>query len=410
MQPKVLLATTVSWPSGARLAAAFAKVGCTVDAFAPEGAPVTRSRFVDAHRLYDVFAPLSSLDGAIAASKPDLIVPCDDRALAQLLALAEKNEAARPLISRSLGRLESYPLLMSRCDLIAAAADLGLRVAETAAVASEQQLSAAIARFGLPAALKLDGSWGGGGVALVHTPEEALAAFRRFCEPPARLRGLLRAVKRRDAHFAMAALKPQKPSLSLQRFIAGTPANTAFACWQGKVLAAVHVDVLQTQETNGPACVVRRVEDADMQEAAVRLAERFQLSGLHGLDFMRDREGRAHLIESNPRATQTAALALGEGRDLIAAVIAAATYARPVPRPAVSENPTIAFFPQEWARDPTSRWLTEAYHDVPWEDPAVLRAGLAPPPVPLFPAARALAFAFRGWASFTSWKPSRPSV
>jgi hypothetical protein len=40
----------------------------------------------------------------------------------------------------------------------------------------------------------------------------------------------------------------------------------------------------------------------------------------------------------------------------------------------VTENNTIALFPQEWKRDPESPFLSSAYHDVPWDEPAVVSA------------------------------------
>ena len=40
----------------------------------------------------------------------------------------------------------------------------------------------------------------------------------------------------------------------------------------------------------------------------------------------------------------------------------------------MTEKDTIALFPQEWLRDPASTFLTSAYHDVPWEEPELLRA------------------------------------
>jgi hypothetical protein len=44
------------------------------------------------------------------------------------------------------------------------------------------------------------------------------------------------------------------------------------------------------------------------------------------------------------------------------------------PVPKVTENETIALFPQEWARDPKSEFLQSAYHDVPWEEPELIRS------------------------------------
>ena len=84
--------------------------------------------------------------------------------------------------------------------------------------------------------------------------------------------------------------------------------------------------------------------------------------------------GNAYLIEINPRATQVGHLALGSGRDLPAALYAALSGNPVQAAPKVTENDTITLFPQEWVRDPASPYLTSGYHDVPWEEPELLRA------------------------------------
>jgi hypothetical protein len=33
----------------------------------------------------------------------------------------------------------------------------------------------------------------------------------------------------------------------------------------------------------------------------------------------------------------------------------------------------VAFFPAEWQRDMASPYLTSGFHNVPWDDPAILR-------------------------------------
>ena len=175
-----------------------------------------------------------------------------------------------------------------------------------------------------------------------------------------------------------AAIGAPAATISLQRFIAGTPATTAFACWKGRVLATIHMDVLETLDSTGPASVMRRVDCPDMEEAASRIADRFCLSGLHGLDFVRDAYGRAHLIEINPRATQASPLALGAGHDLAAAMVGCVSRRTPGARPVLTDNPVIALFPQEWRRNPQSDWIKSAYLDAPWDDPGVLKACLEP--------------------------------
>jgi hypothetical protein len=83
--------------------------------------------------------------------------------------------------------------------------------------------------------------------------------------------------------------------------------------------------------------------------------------------------GNAYLIEINARATQIGHLALGPGRDLPAALYAAVTGNMVQPAPKLTEKDTIALFPQEWLRNPKSPFLESGYHDVPWEEPELVR-------------------------------------
>lgn len=376
MAPRILLVTTVEWPSSARLASAFAAAGATVEAVYPRGHVITGSRFVSAHHRYTAWAPLTSITKAIARAQPDLVVPCDDRAVAKLVRL--DRGALRPLIERSLGAPAKYAALMARGTFIDAARAAGIVAPETYVVPDETLLDEILGRAGFPCVIKADGSWGGDGVAVVHDRAEAHEVYRRFALAPGRLRSLVRAVKRRDVHFLREMVRPRPMTVSVQRFVSGRPFTTAFACWKGRVLGAIHMEVLETLGPTGPASVLRRIDCQRMDYAAVRIAEQFGLSGLHGLDFMRDAGGQPHLIEINPRATQSAPLALGPGHDLAAALASCiAPLPRPV-RPTVTDNQVIALFPQEWRRDPASAWLASAHLDVPWDDPAVLLACLAP--------------------------------
>lgn len=378
MRPTLLLVSSTGWPSAARLAAAFSRLDWRVELLAPSDSLATTSRFIDARHDYSAFTPLSTLRHAIRASGPDFMIPCDDRAVRQMLTLGRRDEQLADLIARSLGAPRAYPNLMSRAGLIAAAQADGIRVPPARAIADETDLEAGLSRFGLPVVLKSDGSWGGDGVAIVHTRAEALAAFRRLSRPVSPLRGLARAMRRRDPHHLADAIAPVRPVVSMQSFVPGTPATTAVACWQGEVLGAIHADVVASNGKTGPACVVRRCRDAEMEAAAAKLARRFGLSGLHGLDFIRDGAGKVHLLEINPRATQTAALAFGDGGDLVAALSARIAGRPSRARRPVIEADTVALFPQEWRRDPASPYLSMAHHDVPWDDPGLLRAATEP--------------------------------
>ena len=145
-----------------------------------------------------------------------------------------------------------------------------------------------------------------------------------------------------------------------------------------QVLASLHFEVLQKIDAAGHATVIRRIEHSEMSDAAGKIARRLSLSGFYALDFMiESKTGYAYVIEINPRTTQVGHLALGKGEDLPAALYAALTPSVPPVKPCVTENGTTALFPQAWKSEPTSAFLTTAYHNVPWQAPAMVSAPLA---------------------------------
>ncbi len=380
MKTKILLAATVDWPSVARYANGFAASGCSVEVMTPEGSPACISRYVDKCHAYDAFRPLSSLRRAIRDSGAALIVACDDRVVRQLVRLYEKEapsgSSIAQLIEASLGQPKNYARLMSRNDSLASLREAGVRVPQTFAAASEAELDVALERVGLPAVLKQDGSWGGEGVVIVRDRTEAFRAYRRLSTPPSRLRSLYRAVKRRDPHHLVAALVPPRWSVSVQQFVEGTPAASAFAAWKGEVVGSISYDVLVADREIGPPNVIRRVDCAEIDGATKIVARTFGLSGLHGIDFIRDSSGAVHLIEVNPRATQGGTLAFGKNRDLPASLAAAIAPDVTGMRKAI-ESDIVVFFPREWAKNPASPYLAMGHHDVPWDDPGVLKAALS---------------------------------
>lgn len=56
---------------------------------------------------------------------------------------------------------------------------------------------------------------------------------------------------------------------------------------------------------------VRLIDHSEMAQAACKLAQRLELSGFHGLDFVLEADsGAAYLIELNPRCTQLGHLSI----------------------------------------------------------------------------------------------------
>ena len=157
-------------------------------------------------------------------------------------------------------------------------------------------------------------------------------------------------------------------AISVQSYVAGRPANVAVACWRGKVVAHVAVEVMQSAAPFGMATVVRVVDGDAMVATARSICSHFKLSGFHGFDFLiEDESGAAKLIEINPRATQIDHFSLGPGRDLAAALFEVLSGDSVACRSPIQYR-DVSLFPGEWQRDRHSSYLTSTFHDIPTKD------------------------------------------
>ncbi|PYX10834.1 MAG: hypothetical protein DMG88_01030 [Acidobacteria bacterium] len=382
MKPTVLLATTSSWFPTARLAVALAHAGFTVDAVCPPRHPLDKTSAVRQMCAYHGLTPLRSFADAVAATKPDFILPGDDLATRHLHHLHGRECAQERagseicnLIERSLGAPESFAIVYARTAFMRLAQEEGIRVPQTETISNTHDLRAWLAQMGFPTVLKADCTSGGEGVRVVHTIEEAEHAYRRLQAPPLLARAAKRALVDQDKTLVWPSLLRRRPVVNGQAFVAGREATSTVACWNGVVLAGLHFEVLKKRSSAGPATVMRLIENAEMTAAAEKIARRLNLSGVHGLDFMLEADtGNAFLIEINPRSTQVGHLTLGPGRDLPAALYAAVSGQAVQPAAKLTEKDTIALFPHEWLQDPASSFLQSGYHDVPWQEPELVRA------------------------------------
>jgi len=381
VKPTVLVVSTSRSFSPARLAMALVNAGCTVKAVCPPRHPLVKTNAVSQVYTYHGLAPLVSIAGAIATTKPDLVLPFDDVATLHLHELhhreLRRGKAGAPtcsLIERSLGAPASFPIVYARTTTMELAEQDGIRVPKSEVVRNTEDLRLSITRMGLPVVLKANGTSGGDGISIVHTIEEAQHALRALAAPPLVVRVAKRALFDQDLTLVWPSLLRKRYVVNAQAFVPGREATSAIACWKGTVLASLHFEVLRKQDAGGPSTVLRLIENAEMSAAAEKMARRLGLSGLHGFDFMLEEQtGNAYLIEINPRATQVGHLTLGPGRDLPAALHAAVTGEVIRTAPKLTENDTIALFPQEWIRNPASAFLRSGYHDVPWEEPDLIR-------------------------------------
>jgi glutathione synthase/RimK-type ligase-like ATP-grasp enzyme len=383
----VLLTATLRWPIAARLAIAFAGLGCRVAAICPRQHPVLATRALQRAYRYPVLATLSGLSAAINSANPDLVLPCDDGAAVDLQRLHEsigtdvpQAHAMRALIERSMGDPAACLQATARGQLMALAGEVGVVTPANATVGSSAELARWLRQHGFPAVLKLDDSWGGLGVAIVEDLPAALRAFSLMTSRPRLVNALTRLLLDRDPRAFLASLDGVPRAVTVQEFIPGTPANRAVACWQGDVLAGISVEAIRTQHRVGPATVVRACPNPEMSRAVAALVRRLGISGLWGADFiLHASTGVPYLIEVNPRATPVCHLAMAGTDSLPAALYSRLRCAVPQPVNARIEQEHVAMFPGEWQRDPFSPYLATGYHDIPWEEPELVRDSLARP-------------------------------
>ncbi len=375
--PKILLAATNWWPHSARLAIALSEAGCEVQAVFPRGNPLSKLAFVRPVP-YSPWHPRKSLYSAIAASEPSVVIPCDDRAVRHLYelhgqAIADGDSNLAHLIEDSLGSPSAYPVLNSRYEILRVARETGISTPEMSLIQTDADIDCWCARQEGPWVLKADGTSGGFGVKIVHAETAARRAAAAMRRPMNIMVALKRAAIDRDC-FVFEDLAPRfPPAVIAQEYITGRPANVAVFAFQGEVLAAICVEVAVAYSETGAATVVRVVESPAMLQAAKALVKRLSLSGFCGLDFMIERDSDVPLlIEVNARVTPQCHIRLGNGRDLVSALCMVLT-GRVASLKCVTRSGIIAYFPQAWDCNSWSEFLHNAYHDVPWEEPALVR-------------------------------------
>lgn len=383
--PKILMAATMRWPLGARLAMAFRALGCSVSTWTPKGHPLETVTGISRRYTHHWLRLQHSLRVAIEADTPDLIIPCDDETALTMEALYRACHPVGPTstvhraIGDSLGRPQSCNRATQRGELMRTALSCGIRVPKTVEIRSLSGLDTWTTEHGFPAVIKTDCTSGGRGVAVVRNRHQAHVAFAR-----ARRSSwgsvLADLALRRDAAPLVCKVSGKQPKITAQRFIEGLPANRAVACWQGKVLAGNSVLTLESDGPTGPATVVHVINYQEMTLAAEKLVHALGLSGLCGLDFIIEKEtGAAYLIELNPRATPICHLPLGNGCDLPSALYACLRQQPVTAHRPVIKNEIIAMFPGEWRRDHRSIYFKECYHDVPWAETALVADSITRP-------------------------------
>ena len=350
MTAKVLLVSSVGWPSVARLAAGFAWASCAVEALAPAGAIVLQAAIFRAGNLTARF--FRSLRCARRSrQRSDLLVCCDDRSLSHVLELYRRPRAraSLPFLSSDHSEIpRAIPRLISRSSFLAEARAEGIRVPDTMAIGSDEVWMSRSRCWVFPPCSSRTAA-GAARASCSRTMRQKRKRLLRNL----RVRHRVRAASRVRCAAATRTIWetpffPRRAISARSGLSRGSPAASAFASWQGEVAGAIYYDVIVAEGAIGPPNVIRRVDCPEIHEATLKITKRFGLSGIHGMDFIRDAQGAVHLIEINPRATQGSTLAFGRGRDLPAALAERLTPAHASDQP--SRPIRLCFSPRMAAR------------------------------------------------------------
>lgn len=379
-QPRVLFLDLTNDPGADRIVAEMGRAGAICAVAGIAGAFAAKSRFVRDHFVLPDRggAALRSLvlglrlEGVARDWSPDVIVPIDDLAARMIRdprIYRRASAALRGLIARSLGDPRHFHVACSRQGLARLAREIGVRAPRLEIVADLGAARRVAAAFGYPVVLKREQSCGGAGVAIARDEAELISAFRRI-RRRARGKRLLRWAPGFD-------LRAEAP-LTLQQYIPGALAFRVSACAEGVEREGVSfVAERQGCEDTAASTVIRPCDNDEMRDAARNVIAALRCSGIVSLDFIVTEAGEAHLIEMNARPIGSGHLGRLYGHDVYAAALGARADWRTPPAERPAPPRAIALFPRELDRDPRSANLArgaDVLHDIPWDDPAVVRA------------------------------------
>ena len=389
LPPSVLIVSTVWWPLSARLAVRLRNLGASVSAIVPPHHMMHAVRgLADIHELR-ALSVVQSLDRAIAAASPDLILPADDTAVWLLHDLAQRRPEMLPLVERSLGRSQHFPVLRSRRAFLELAQSLAIPCPAPRVIRSSADIQSLLEQGHYPTVLKYDGTSGGYGVVIAHNAEQLSTGYRMLLRHRLPLRRLKRLCINGDITPLFRSTALPADEITQQIFLPGTPANGLFVANQGRILTHLQVRAVRTLTPTGAAVVVDRIFHPAILSAAQKLAAHLELSGFFGLDFiLHEQTGDPWLLEINPRATQLCTIPLDPATispsEQPFATLADAALSLVLSKPLSTAKhslpvyPRFAFFPQAHQISADDPALATAVVDRPEDEPELAAELLRP--------------------------------
>lgn len=384
-RPKTLIVSLESWPTIARLPKALQQSGFEVAALC------YRNSFLAATRYLDQLFPLRSrrfggvvlhqLTEIINQWNPQLIIPGDDRTVfffQRIIQLHQSGKRTFPpkmleTLNLSFGNFDWLAETTSKLRTLRRAQGLGLKTPGFACPGSVEEAVSQAKELGWPVVVKKSTSWGGGGVTFCDNERQVKAIYAKYSMANRQQDRLKSGLMQMHGRTLESEWFPADPSITVNEAIQGKAAMIAVAAATGKILAYATAIKEQCHPTpKGPPSVVRLVHHAGIFQTAEKLVRHWGATGLISFDFMLTAEGEASLIECNARPICLSYMGSLSGCDLCLALHHHFAGLE-IPAPSNPRHEVVAQFPREWRRDSQSPYLREAYHDVPWDDPDLVK-------------------------------------
>jgi len=373
--PILLVATSTHWIGTARIPATLVQSGFEVSLLTPKGSLAAESRFVSKVGYLPDNATfrqwVTAFAAAVKATAPRIVVPCDDMAFRLLAMLMRSPRGLQPdlqlqlasLIRESLGDPDYYDISVDKTLLPSAAEGLGVRMPPYAIATTSDAAGAFAAAHGYPVVLKRAHGFAGQGVAICASREELTQAFDAFTRANAEDLGETGA----KGHLVQASIPGR-----VQYYLG--------MAWRGELLAGgTSETVVAYPAPIGPPTVCRYFSAPRVRDTVATLVRRFGISGHFFVEFITAGEGNEpYLLEINRRVTPGSHCGRALKVDLWGA-LHARLQGTVLPVPTDLDEGVegiIVFFPQEWLRDPDSRYLRDYPVDVPWDEPELIEAML----------------------------------
>jgi hypothetical protein len=377
--PVLLVSTTTTWLGTARIPKGLADAGFEVSLLAPQRSLAEASRFIARLRhIDDRTTPAQWFDAFAAmvdATRPRLVIPCDDTAFELLASIAtdrakrvpaDVQAALAELVCASLGQPGFFLSSVDKTLLPPLAEAIGVKVPAYSIVTRTAEAAAFASKHRYPIVLKRGHAFAGQGVAICMNEADLARALRSFALADARDR-----------------YRSTPGRFLAQAHVAGPVRYFHAVAWQGELVAGFALEKLVANPApNGPPTITRYFAGQDLRRITGDLARAFGISGLFFAEFICDTAtGVPLLIEINRRVSPATHRGAERNVNLCAALFAALDESASTSRAALDadEEGIVAHFPQEWLRDPGSPYLQRYPADVPWDEPELLQALLKLP-------------------------------